>query len=169
MTRIMVAIVLSAFVPAFAGDAIHTDAPGTAAVQSSRAAAVRGKLAERRARRKAKLEAMTPEEREAWKAEREAWKAERERQRKESIEKRRQEIAARLEAAKAACPDCYRVVQTETGYVGMTKAQYESYQADKKAKAERMKARKLGKRPARLRRQRPRPSGKTRIRINGME
>ena len=67
MTRIMVAIVLSAFVPAFAGDAIHTDAPGTAAVKSSRAEAVRGKLAERRAKLKAKLEAMTPEEREAGK------------------------------------------------------------------------------------------------------
>ncbi len=135
MTRIMVAIVLSAFVPAFAGDAINTDAPsGTAAVQSSRAA-VRGRRAERRAKFKAKLEAMTPEEREAW-------KAERERQRKESIEKRRQEIAARLEAAKAACPDCYRVVEVEgRGFVGMTKAQYEAYQAEKKAKAERMKER----------------------------
>ena len=106
---------------------------------------------------------MTPEEREAW-------KAERERQRKESIEKRRhadqRTIAERLEAAKAACPDCYRVVEVDGEFVGMTKERYDEHMA-RKAKAK--PARKLGKRPARLRRQRPRPSGKTRIRINGRE
>ena len=162
MTRILVIIAFAAFVPAFAADAVNpTDTPHGTVAQSSREAEVRGKLAELRAKLKAKLEAMTPEEREAW-------KAECERQRKESIEKRRHAdqctIAERLEAAKAACPDCYRVVEVDGEFVGMTKERYDEHMAHK-AKAK--PARKLGKRPARLRRQRPRPSGKTRINING--
>ena len=139
MTRIMVCIALAAFVPAFAADAVKpTDAPSGTNAPSSRAVAARAKMAERRAQFRAKMAAMTPEEREAW-------KAERERQRQENIEKRRyadqRTIAERLEAAKAACPGCYRVVEVDRQFVGMTKAQYESYQAEKKAKAERMKAR----------------------------
>lgn len=161
MTRIMVWIALAAFVPAFAADAVKpTDAPSGTNAPSSRAVAVRARMAERRAQFLAKMAAMTPEEREAW-------KAERERQRQENIEKRRhadqRTIAERLEAAKAACPGCYRVVEVDGQFVGMTKEQYIEHKA---AKPKAKPARKLGKRPDRMRRRRPRPAGKTRININ---
>ena len=71
--------------------------------------AARARIQERRA----KLAAMSPEER----------------------ARRTAEITAKLAAAKAACgPDCYRVIQTNGVYVGMTKAQYEAHQAESAAK-----------------------------------
>ena len=66
--------------------------------------AARARIQERRA----KLAAMSPEER----------------------ARRTAEITAKLAAAKAACgPDCYRVIHTNGVYVGMTRAQYEAHQA----------------------------------------
>lgn len=44
------------------------------------------------------------------------------------------EITAKFAAAKAACPDCYRVVVTNGVYVGMTKPQYEAYISEKDKK-----------------------------------
>lgn len=44
------------------------------------------------------------------------------------------EITAKFAAAKAACPDCYRVVVTNGVYVGMTKPQYDAYISEKEKK-----------------------------------
>ena len=49
-------------------------------------------------------------------------------------------IAQRLSAAKAACPNCYRVVNTNGVYVGMNRADYEAYEAAKKAESEKRNA-----------------------------
>ncbi len=102
--------------------------------------------------RAAKLAAMSPEEREAY--------------RRKVMEKRRidkaaerasqtRSITAKFAAAKAACgPDCYRVLCTNGVYVGMTKPQYDAYQAAKADEAMRdreiMQARKSRKRTPRL-------------------
>ena len=85
--------------------------------------AARARIQERRA----KLAAMSPEERAEHR--RKAMEA---RRRDTSAERARltAEITAKLAAAKAACgPDCYRVVHTNGVYVGMTRAQYDAYQA----------------------------------------
>lgn len=90
--------------------------------------AARARIQERRA----KFAAMSPEERAEHR--RKAMEA---RKRDTSAERARRtaEITAKLAAAKAACgPDCYRVIQTNGVYVGMTKAQYEAHQAKSAAK-----------------------------------
>ena len=82
--------------------------------------------------RRAKFAAMSPEERAEHR--RKAMEA---RKRDTSAERARRtaEITAKLAAAKAACGlDCYRVIQTNGVYVGMTKAQYEAHQAKSAAK-----------------------------------
>lgn len=82
--------------------------------------------------KRAKLAAMTPEERAEHR--RKAMEA-RKRDKKAERARRTAEITAKLAAAKAACgPDCYRVVHTNGVYVGMTKAQYEAHQAKSAAK-----------------------------------
>ena len=43
-------------------------------------------------------------------------------------------ITAKFAAAKAACPDCYRVVVTNGVYVGMTRPQYDAYISEKDKK-----------------------------------
>ena len=90
------------------------------------------KLTERaraaRAERKAKLEAMTPEERAEFKrkaTERRAMN------RKAERERRTKEMTAKYRAAKEACgKDCYRVIITNGVVVAMTKPQYEAYEAE---------------------------------------
>ena len=85
--------------------------------------AARARIQERRA----KLAAMSPEERAEHR--RKAMEA---RKRDTSAERARRtaEITAKLAAAKAACgPDCYRVVHTNGVAVGMTKVQWDAYQA----------------------------------------
>lgn len=100
--------------------------------------------------RRAKIAAMSPEER----AERRR-KAMEARKRDTSAERARRtaEVTAKLAAAKAACgPECYRVIQTNGVYVGMTKAQYEAHQAVSAAKHRAIRAKgKGGKAPARKR------------------
>ncbi len=64
-------------------------------------------------------------------------------------------VTAQLKSAKAACgPDCYRVLCTNGVYVGMTKPQYDAYQAAKAEEAKRdreiMQARKHRKHAPRL-------------------
>lgn len=54
-------------------------------------------------------------------------------ERKEKLES----ITAKFAAAKAACPDCYRVVVTNGVYVGMTKPQYDAYISEKDENAKR--------------------------------
>ena len=44
-------------------------------------------------------------------------------------------VAARLAAAKAACPNCYRVINTNGVFVGMNRADYEAYEASRVKKA----------------------------------
>ena len=105
--------------------------------------------------RRAKFAAMSPEERAEHR--RKAMEA-RKRDTAAARAKRTEEITAKLAAAKAACgPDCYRVIQTNGVYVGMTKAQYEAHQAESAAKNRVIRAKGHGKnrRPVR----RPRPSG----------
>lgn len=90
--------------------------------------AARARIQERRA----KLAAMSPEER----AERRR-KAMEARKRDTSAERARRtaEITAKLAAAKAACgPDCYRVVFTNGVAVGMTREEYEAYRAKSSSK-----------------------------------
>ncbi len=102
--------------------------------------------------RAAKLAAMSPEEREAY--------------RRKVMEKRRidkaaerseqtRSITAKFAAAKAACgPDCYRVLCTNGVYVAFTKPQFEEYERQKaeesKREREAMEARKHRKRTPRL-------------------
>ena len=43
-------------------------------------------------------------------------------------------MAQRLAAAKAACPNCFRVICTNGVYVGVTKAEYDAIQAQKAAR-----------------------------------
>ncbi len=43
-------------------------------------------------------------------------------------------VAQRLAAAKAACPNCYRVICTNGVYVGVTKTEYDAIQAAKSAR-----------------------------------
>lgn len=101
--------------------------------------------------RAAKLAAMSPEEREAY--------------RRKVMENRRidraaerasqtRSITAKFAAAKAACgPDCYRVLCTNGVYVAFTKPQYDAYQAAKAEGAKRdreiMQARRHRKRTPR--------------------
>lgn len=42
-------------------------------------------------------------------------------------------VAQRLAVAKAACPNCYRVLNTNGVYFGVTKAEYDAINAAKKA------------------------------------
>ena len=49
-------------------------------------------------------------------------------------------VAARLAAAKAACPNCYRVINTNGVFVGVTKAQYDAIEAEKQSQRDRIKA-----------------------------
>ena len=49
-------------------------------------------------------------------------------------------VAERLAAAKAACPNCYRVLNTNGVYFGVTKAQYDAIEAEKQAQRDRIKA-----------------------------
>jgi hypothetical protein len=77
--------------------------------------------------RRAKFAAMSPEE--LAEHRRKAMEA-RERDTAAARAKRTAEITAKLAAAKAACgQECYRVVFTNGVAVGMTKAQYDAYQA----------------------------------------
>ena len=77
--------------------------------------------------RRAKFAAMSPEERAEHR--RKAMEA-RKRDTAAARAKRTAEITAKLAAAKAACgPECYRVVFTNGVAVGMTRAQYDAYQA----------------------------------------
>ena len=69
-------------------------------------------------------------------------------------------IAQQLAAAKAACPNCYRVVNTNGVYVGMNRADYEAYKAAKKAKSEKRNARFHQKRPRIIPYKRHKRSGK---------
>lgn len=43
-------------------------------------------------------------------------------------------VAQRLAAAKDACPGCYRVINTNGVFVGVTKAEYDAIQAQKAAR-----------------------------------
>lgn len=77
--------------------------------------------------KRAKLAAMTPEERAEHR--RKAMEA-RKRDKEAERARRTAEITAKFAAAKAACgPECYRVVFTNGVAVGMTRAQYDAYQA----------------------------------------
>ena len=49
-------------------------------------------------------------------------------------------VAQRLAEAKAACPDCYRVINTNGVFVGVTKAQYDAIEAAKQSQRDRIKA-----------------------------
>jgi len=49
-------------------------------------------------------------------------------------------VAQRLAAAKAACPNCYRVLNTNGVYFGVTKAQYDAIEAEKQSQRDRIKA-----------------------------
>lgn len=49
-------------------------------------------------------------------------------------------VAQRLAAAKAACPNCYRVLNTNGVYFGVTKEQYDAIEAEKQAQRDRIKA-----------------------------
>ncbi len=80
-----------------------------------------------RARHRARMAAMSPEERTARMSAVRKSKAEARAERKRSA-------TAKFAAAKAACPDCYRVVVTNGVYVGMTKPQYEAYISEKDKK-----------------------------------
>lgn len=85
--------------------------------------AARARIQERRA----KFAAMTPEERAEHR--RKAMEA-RKRDTAAARAKQTAEITAKLAAAKAACgPDCYRVIFTNGVAVGMTKVQWDAYQA----------------------------------------
>ena len=56
-------------------------------------------------------------------------------------------VAQRLAAAKAACPNCYRVLNTNGVFVGVTKAEYDAIQAAKEAERQRVKASMERRRP----------------------
>ena len=98
--------------------------------------------------RAAKLAAMSPEEREAYRR-----KAMESRRIDRAAERASQtkSITAKFAAAKAACgPDCYRVICTNGIYVAFTKPQFEEYERQKAEEAKRdreiMQARKSRKR-----------------------
>lgn len=80
-----------------------------------------------RARHRARMAAMSPEERTARMSAVRKSKA-------EARAERTRSATAKFAAAKAACPDCYRVVVTNGVYVGMTKPQYEAYISEKDKK-----------------------------------
>ncbi len=140
---IVLILAVAAIVPAVAG--------GGKLSAEEREARIQKRLSklppEARARieaRRAKFAAMSPEERAEHR--RKAMEA---RKRDTSAERARQtaEITARLAAAKAACgPECYRVVFTNGVAVGMTKAQWDAYQA---GSASNRVIRAKGNRPAR--------------------
>ena len=115
-----------AIVPAVADGGKLTAEEREARIQariSKLPAAARARIQERRA----KLAAMSPEERADHR--RKAMEA-RKRDTAAARAKQTAEITAKLAAAKAACgPECYRVVFTNGVAVGMTRAQYEAYQA----------------------------------------
>ena len=142
ISSIVLAAIIAASVPAFTGD-------GGTATNTTPATAQDAATARRRARKAARLAAMTPEEREARRAKMRESPARHAEQKRRQKAQEAQGVADRLAAAKAACPGCYRVVQTETGYVGMTREQYDAYQAEKRRKAEEDNAR------FRMRRNRP--------------
>ena len=58
-----------------------------------------------------------------------------------------QTVAQRLADAKAACPNCYRVLNTNGVYFGVTKAEYDAIQAAKEAERQRVKASMERRRP----------------------
>ena len=95
--------------------------------------------------RRAKFAAMTPEERAEHR--RKAMEA-RKRDTAAARAKQTADITAKLAAAKAACgPDCYRVIFTNGVAVGMTKVQWDAYQAASASnKVIRAKGTKRGKR-----------------------
>lgn len=93
------------------------------------------RMRQARERRKARLAAMSPDE----------LAAERARLKEAQQEDRRRRVKAvadRYAAAKAARPDCYRVVATNGVPVAMTRAEYDSHMA-KRAKRK-IKARRIG-------------------------
>ena len=49
-------------------------------------------------------------------------------------------MAQRLAEAKAACPNCYRVINTNGVFVGVTKAEYDAIEAEKQSQRDRIKA-----------------------------
>jgi len=124
---IVMILAVAAIVPALADGGKLSAEEREARIQariSKLPPAARARIQERRA----KLAAMSPEERAEHR--RKAMEA---RKRDTSADRARRtaEITAKLAAAKAACgPDCYRVIQTNGVYVGMTKAQYEAYEAE---------------------------------------
>lgn len=123
---IVLILAVAAIVPAVADGGKLTAEEREARIQariSKLPPAARARIQERRA----KLAAMSPEERAEHR--RKAMEA---RKRDTSAEraKRTAEITAKLAAAKATCgPECYRVVFTNGVAVGMTRAQYDAYQA----------------------------------------
>lgn len=102
--------------------------PALADGGTNTSARVRHRAREAMKAQAAKLAAMSPEEREAYRL-----KVMENRRINRAAERSEQtkSITAKFAAAKAACPDCYRVVVTNGVYVGMTKSQYDAYNAAK--------------------------------------